>query len=87
MSANTWTTPDQRDFLSERWPEYWQIHASGGARYEDFWARLMQDWFTTFPELKILFPDVDNENILTPEERIKLSSAVKARVNVSFILS
>lgn len=47
----------------------------------------MQDWFTTFPELKILFPDVDNENILTPEERIKLSSAVKARVNVSFILS
>ena len=71
--------------MQEFWPEYLRIHDSGQAKYDGFWARLFEDWFSRFPEVQAAFPGINDENSLTEEQCANLSSAITARKEVSFI--
>ena len=84
-SRKSWATSEQSDFLQEFWPEYLRIHDSGQAKYDGFWARLFEDWFSRFPEVQAAFPGINDENSLTEEQCANLSSAITARKEVSFI--
>jgi hypothetical protein len=48
MPGQNWTTPDQFDFLTDRFPDYTAAQTSG--RFDKFWNPLTHKWFQNWPE-------------------------------------
>jgi hypothetical protein len=83
MPAQNWTTPDQFDFLTERFPQYVDAQSSG--RLDKFWAPLYIKWFQHWPEPQ---PTV-NPELVTSEKPLEilqhgaLAEAIVKRKKVS----
>ena len=59
-----------------------KIFNSPKPKYDTFWAELMVDWPAAFPEFKVLFPEVETEEMLSLEQRALVGLAIKRRRQV-----
>ena len=77
-----WTTAAQRELLDTLVPEYLEIHASSNPKYGDFWAKMRETWFSSFPEIDVKFPEATSINDLSADERKVLTQAIETRIKV-----
>lgn len=54
-------------------------------KYDAFWAELWVEWPLAFPEFKHIFPQVESEDMLSPEQRVAVGVAIKRRRKVQAI--
>ena len=57
MAPTLWTSPKQFDFLSAQLDAYQAAQKSG--HFTAFWGSLYDDWFPTWPEQPLMFPNRD----------------------------
>ena len=69
-------------FLRARLDAFMEIFNSPKPNYDAFWAELSVDWNAAFPEFKTLFPEVETEEMLSPQQRALLGSVIKRRLKV-----
>ncbi|KIK33854.1 hypothetical protein CY34DRAFT_98909 [Suillus luteus UH-Slu-Lm8-n1] len=79
MPAAQWTTKVQYTWLQERLPEYIQ-QSTGDKDFTCFWPSIHKYWFKTWPERKILFPDIPSDVPLTDEQTKQEGQAEKRRI-------
>lgn len=82
MPAAQWTTKVQYTWLQEQLPEYIQ-QSTGDKDFTCFWPSIHKYWFKTWPERKILFPDIPSDVPLTDEQTKQEGQAEKRRIVVS----
>ena len=47
LDRRRWTTPEQRQWLEDRFPSY--MEAQAGGRYDNYWPTFFQEWFEKWP--------------------------------------
>jgi hypothetical protein len=70
MSNRTWPSRAQQHFINDHIQKFHDAKTSGtlAAFYEEFYG----NWFTRFPELKVVFPDANGMDELSKEDKEEL---------------
>jgi hypothetical protein len=79
MTGKRWTTNVQADFLQTYMSQYLDAQAKGSLSTV-FWPLLFREWFRTFPEKELVYPDHD---ALTQEQEAFLKTQLDERRKVS----
>lgn len=81
MAPQGWMTPAQLESLWSHMDVCHDAKAKGNVSH--FHHKLYRDWFQSFPEKVVLFPDVEGD--LTPKQTIALGEAIRLQKNVSIV--
>ncbi|KAJ8580180.1 hypothetical protein M405DRAFT_869666 [Rhizopogon salebrosus TDB-379] len=83
MVAVEWTTPEQKDWLTNKLPAYEKCaskEASSARRsLANFWPSIYENWEKNWTERKVLWPELDTVAHLTEEQAQVYAEALKKR--------
>ncbi|KAG1784978.1 uncharacterized protein HD556DRAFT_1451217 [Suillus plorans] len=77
MAGKKWATPEQEEFLLSFMSEYRETAATKD--YDDFFTRIWALWFERWPEEHIIFKDMPDDYVRTPDGIKALATAVATR--------
>jgi len=82
MSSREWLSKDQQNFISDHVQKFREAKAKGAVKpfYDKFYA----DWFTKFPELSSVFPNVKTIDDLSTDDKEELEWHVEKKKAVCF---
>ena len=84
MAPNSWTTPEEREFLKTFLPDYEACQVK--RKYKLFWQRLNREYFAKFSLVEKLFPGLQVTE-LNAEQKKEYSAAVVRQQKVSVLFS
>jgi hypothetical protein len=91
MVAVEWTTPEQKDWLTNKLPAYEKCaskEASSARRsLANFWPSIYENWEKNWTERKVLWPELDTVAHLTEEQARVYAEALKKRQKVGIFVS
>ncbi|KAG1789963.1 uncharacterized protein HD556DRAFT_1446538 [Suillus plorans] len=77
MAGKKWATPEQEEFLLSFMSEYRETAATKD--YDDFFTRIWALWFERWPEEHVIFKDMPDDYVRTPDGIKALATAVATR--------
>ena len=84
MPGREWTTSEQKEFLRKELVPY-RDHQTA-RKLSRYWPELYQRWAQLWPERATMFPTLQPDDPLTPEQMATLDAAITKRHQVSNIL-
>ncbi|KAG1787159.1 uncharacterized protein HD556DRAFT_1449088 [Suillus plorans] len=77
MAGKKWATPEQEEFLLSFMSEFRESAAT--KNYDDFFTRIWALWFERWSEERVIFKDMPDDYVRTPDDIKALARAVEMR--------
>lgn len=83
MPPPTWTSAEQDEFIKDA--EFYNTYMRCQAErdYSSFWPPFFEKWFHTYPEWRVMFPEIPDVTQLSSDQRMLVADAVEGRKKVS----